>query len=187
MPITGRQVDGLLAVMLITAVITLFSFVSNRIAHQDAGIVHGDPRDGPVIVRLSGDLSQGGIYYLPDQTPLSRLLNIAGIDRQEQFDSEMLALPLAAGQTVALDAGNRLTLGQMDAVLRLSLDLPIDLNRATLDDLMLVPGIGESTAAKIVKFRETSGPFRKVTDLKKIPGIKEKKLNQWRRYFYLPT
>ena len=186
MHITGRQVDGVLAVMLIVAAITLFSFFSTRIVHQSVSIAHGDPRGGPVVVKLSGDLSQGGIYYLPDNAQLSHLLNLAGIERQEQFDSNLLALPMTAGQTVTLDAGHRLTLGQMGAALRLALDLSMDLNRATLDDLMLIPGIGESTAAKIVQFREASGPFKKVADLKKIPGIKEKKLDQWGRHFYLP-
>ena len=137
-------------------------------------------------MKLSGDLSQGVIYYLPDNAQLFHLLNLAGIERQEQFDSNLLALPMTAGQTVTLDAGHRLTLGQMGAALRLALDLSMDLNRATLDDLMLIPGIGESTAAKIVQFREASGPFKKVADLKKIPGIKEKKLDQWGRHFYLP-
>ncbi|MDD5171112.1 MAG: helix-hairpin-helix domain-containing protein [Syntrophales bacterium] len=179
--------DGLLAVMLITGVIYLSSFFStNRIAHQDVNLAHGDPRYGPVVVKLAGDFGQGGIYYIPDNTTLFDFLQIAGIKHREQFDRNMLALPITAGQTVTVDTGNRLVFGQMDTVLRLSLDLPLDLNRVTSDDLMLIPGIGDSTAAKIVQFRETSGPFKDVADLKKIPGIKEKKLNQWGRHFFLP-
>ena len=186
MRITRRQVDGLVVVVLVTAAVCLLSFFSARIAHQDAGIAHGDPRDGPVVVKLAGDLSQGGIYYLPEKTTLLTLLNIAGIQRQDRFDKNVLARPLITGETVAVERNGRLALGQMNAAERIALDLPIDLNRATVDELMLIPGIGENTAVRIVQFRGTSGPFKEVADLEKIPGIKEKKLKQWERHFYLP-
>jgi competence protein ComEA len=186
MRITGRQVDGLVVVVLVTAAVCLLSFFSTRTAPQDAGIAHGDPRDGPVVVKLSGDLSQGGIYYLPEKAILSTLLDIAGIKHQDRFDKNILVRPLISGEMVTVEKNGRLALGQMNAAERIALDLPIDLNRVTVDELMLIPGIGENTAVRIVQFRETSGPFKKVADLKKIPGIKEKKLKQWERHFYLP-
>jgi competence protein ComEA len=186
MRITGRQVDGLIVCVLLTAAACLFSLFSARMAHQDARLAHGDPRDGPVVVRLSGDLSRKGIYYLPKNTTLLNLLTLAGVDRRDRFDQSTLSRSLVAGQTVTLNAAGNLTLGQMDAADRLALDLPIDLNRATLDELMLIPGIGEATADRIVQFRNTSGLFKKVTDLKEVPGIKEKKFKRWERYFYLP-
>jgi competence ComEA-like helix-hairpin-helix protein len=184
MRITGRQVDGLIVCVLLTAAVCLFSLFSARMAHQDVRIAQGDPRDGPVVVRLSGDLSRKGIYYLPKNTTLLNLLTLAGVDRQDRFDKNMLGRGLFAGQTVTVGANGSLTLGQMDAAERLALDLPIDLNRATQDELMLVPGIGETTADRIVQFRNTSGLFRKVADLKNVPGIKEKKFKRWERYFF---
>ena len=186
MRITGRQVDGLIVCVLLTVAVCLFSFFSARTAPQNAPIAHGDPRDGPVVVSLSGDLSRRGIYYLPENSTLLNLLTLAGIEHRDRFDKNILGLGLIAGQTVTLGANGSLALGQMDAAERLALDLPIDLNRATLDELMLIPGIGEATAARIVQFRNTPGLFKKVADLKKVPGIKEKKLKRWERYFYLP-
>jgi len=186
MPITGRQMDGVIVFVLITAVICLLSFLSLRPALQKTVITHGDPHDGPVVVKLSGDIAQEGIYYLPDHTPLSSLLHIAGIESQDQMDREMLDTPLVTGQTVMLRAGHPLDISGMAVKDRLVLDLPIDLNRATVEDLVLIPGIGEKTATGIVRFRERTGPFRKVSDLMNIPKIKEKKLATWERYFYLP-
>ncbi len=186
MHLTGRQVDGLIVCVLMTAAVCLFSLSSARMAHHDARIAHGDPRDGPVVVRLSGDLSRKGIYYLRENTTLLNLLTYAGIERRDRFDKNILGHCLIAGQTVTLGASGSLTLGQMDAAERLALDLPIDLNRATRDELMLVPGIGETTADRIVQVRNSSGLFRKVADLKNVPGIKEKKLKRWEQSFYLP-
>ena len=183
---TGRQVDGLMIVVLITAAVCLFSFFSVRTAHHDVHIAHGDPRDGSVIVKLSAESGQGGIYYLPEEATLLTLLNIAGVKHQDRINQNMLARPLITGERVIVETHERLTLDQMNAAERIALGLAIDLNRATVDDLMLIDGIGESTAVKIVHFREASGPFKNVSDLTKISGIKEKKLKRWERFFYLP-
>jgi competence ComEA-like helix-hairpin-helix protein len=186
MRLTGRQVDGLMVVVFVTAAITLFSFFSIRIAHHDVHIAHGDLRDGPLVVKLSTHSCQGGIYYLPEETTLLTLFSIAGVKHQDQFDQNVLARRLITGDAVAVKTDGRLTLDQMNAAERIAVGLAIDLNRATVDELMLIPGIGESTALKIVHFRETSGPFKKVSDLTKISGIKEKILKRWERFFYLP-
>jgi competence protein ComEA len=187
MHFTRRQIDGMIIVILITAVTCLLSIFPGSASRTNRNIRHGDPREGPVIVKLTGDVEQGGIYYLPESTTIHELFKVAGIDVQGRLDQSILEAPLQTGQTVALDHRDHLTTGQMDAAERLALDLPIDLNGATSDDLMLIPGIGANTAEKIIAFREKSGPFRRVADLKKIPGIKEGKLKQWKRYFYLQT
>jgi comEA protein len=50
----------------------------------------------------------------------------------------------------------------------------IDLNSATKDELMLLPGIGEAYAERIVIHREDHGPFRSVEDLEQVKGIGKK-------------
>ena len=50
----------------------------------------------------------------------------------------------------------------------------VDLNRASEEELMRVPGIGEIMAGRIVAFRDEHGPFKRVEDLMKIKGIGEK-------------
>jgi competence protein ComEA len=59
---------------------------------------------------------------------------------------------------------------------------PLDLNRATADQLAQLPGIGPKTAQAIVNFRKSSGPFRRVEDLLAIRGISRKKLAAMRPY-----
>lgn len=50
---------------------------------------------------------------------------------------------------------------------------PIDLNTATVEELMLLPSIGEVRAKAIVDYREANGPFRYVEDLRGVKGIGE--------------
>jgi len=58
----------------------------------------------------------------------------------------------------------------------------IDINTATVDELIGLPGIGEITAQRIVRFREENGPFQRVEDLMKVKGIGEKSLEKIRPY-----
>ena len=58
----------------------------------------------------------------------------------------------------------------------------IDLNSATVEDLVQVDGIGEKTAEKIIAYRTEHGAFKSVDDLLNISGIGEKKLEQMKPY-----
>jgi competence protein ComEA len=51
----------------------------------------------------------------------------------------------------------------------------IDLNSATAEELMRLPGVGKVTAAKIIEFRERHGPFRRPQDIIIIHGLSERK------------
>ena len=47
----------------------------------------------------------------------------------------------------------------------------VNINTATLQELMLLPGIGEKRAADILRFREEHGKFSSVQQLLEIDGI----------------
>jgi comEA protein len=51
---------------------------------------------------------------------------------------------------------------------------PLNLNTATEAQLEALPGIGASTAARIVEYRKKNGPFKKAEDLMNVKGIGEK-------------
>lgn len=49
----------------------------------------------------------------------------------------------------------------------------VNLNQATAEQLVLLPRVGPSIAARIVEFRETNGAFKSVEDLLLVRGIGE--------------
>lgn len=51
----------------------------------------------------------------------------------------------------------------------------ININKATLAELQKISGIGESTAKKIIEYRNINGKFKKIEELKQITGIGDKK------------
>lgn len=50
----------------------------------------------------------------------------------------------------------------------------VNLNTATAADLESLPGIGKSTAQRIIEYRQKSGGFKKVEELMNVKGIGEK-------------
>jgi competence protein ComEA len=51
---------------------------------------------------------------------------------------------------------------------------PLNLNSASVAQLEALPGIGKSTAERIVEYRQKNGGFKKAEDLMNVRGIGEK-------------
>lgn len=80
------------------------------------------------------------------------------------FSREDTGLPISAG----LPAANS----------RAEENIKININTATLLQLIQLPGIGEKTADAILAYRKENGGFQKVEELLEVDGIGEKKFRQ---------
>lgn len=69
----------------------------------------------------------------------------------------------------------KIKIGTMEAHKLLVFNIPLDLNRVSIEDLCLIPGIGESLAHEIITYRHRRKGFRSVEELKHVKGIGEKK------------
>jgi len=77
----------------------------------------------------------------------------------------------------------KIKISKMEANKLLVFSIPLDLNRVSIDDLCLVPGIGESLAREIVAYRERRKGFKSVDELKNVKGIGSKKYSPLKNFF----
>lgn len=60
------------------------------------------------------------------------------------------------------------------------IQLGVHLNEAPWEELALLPGVGETTARNIIRFRTRHGPFKNLDELERVPGIGPKTLQRLR-------
>jgi len=85
-----------------------------------------------------------------------------------------LAAPLADGEQVVVPRRGAPAASAGAA----SPTAPVDLNTASLEQLDGLPGIGPTTAQKILDFRQAHGAFHSLEDLDAVPGIGPSRLAQ---------
>ena len=58
----------------------------------------------------------------------------------------------------------------------------VNINKANKEKLMTLPGVGKSTALKIIEYRTQNGDYKSIEDLKKVAGIGDSKFNNLKEY-----
>jgi len=77
----------------------------------------------------------------------------------------------------------KIRIGRMAAHKLLVFSIPLDLNHVSVEDLCLIPGIGESLAQEMIAHRERRKGFRSVEELKNVRGIGGKKYETFKKFF----
>jgi competence protein ComEA len=140
---------------------------------------------GVVVVHVAGAVVAPGVHTMGAGDRVSDAVAAAGGAVPEaDLDGLNLAAPLADGQRVyvprigevdpaSVPNGPSPSGGPLGSAAPAG---PVDVNRATADELEALPGVGPATAAAIVDDRDRNGPFASVDDLDRVSGIGPAKL-----------
>lgn len=131
-----------------------------------------------VVLHVSGEVVNPGVYELYEGARICDAIEAAGGFTPEADQNLLnLARLVHDGEQIAvLSVSEAETLPSTP--LEPSPQAKININKASSDELCSLPGIGASTAAKIIADRESKGPFGSPEELMRVSGIGQKKYDQ---------
>jgi competence protein ComEA len=130
------------------------------------------PTPAPIKVFISGNIDKPGVYELTPESRLEDLFLAASVDEQFYYQFN-LASKLYDGQHIKI-----LTDDSKVKELIIENSSKININEANIEDLMSLPGIGETRAKEIIMYRESNGYFDRIEDILNVPGIGNSTFNQ---------
>jgi len=135
------------------------------------------PTEKPIVVQVTGAVPRPGVYALAQGSRVQDAISAAGGFLAE---ANKTGINLAR----ALEDGEQLDIPYMEGSSPVILEAPtaveiippssaelININTASSAELDSLPGIGPTTAQKIIDYREQNGPFVSPEDIINVSGI----------------
>ncbi|NCZ76457.1 MAG: ComEA family DNA-binding protein [Actinobacteria bacterium] len=172
---TSEQKRGLIFVFAAMIGLGGFYFLNSRPAIEQASVNIAEPIPQQsvatqLIINVAGKVLNPGVYQLPQGSRVIDALKAAGNQLKGVDISDInLARVLVDGEQILIGASNHVSLKAKTK--KITVDNPLDLNRATLAQLDTLPGIGPVTSQRIIDYRKKVGRINSVDELKKISGL----------------
>jgi len=164
------MISGILFGLFVAALV----WVTARNPSGEAVTLRPVPTEKPIVVQISGAVPRPGVYALPEGARVQDLISAAGgflAEADKEFIN--LARVLEDGERVDVeyaDGFSPVIPTQVVVIVPASSDL-ININTAASFELESLPGIGPTTAGKIIEYRTANGPFRSIEDIINVSGI----------------
>ena len=135
-------------------------------------------KEGDIYVDIDGAVNDPGVYKVSEGTRLFQVIELAGgltedaatgsLNRAEEvYDGQKITVFSSTSERAfesddysgGLSGTSGITNGR------------VNINTADSITLQTIPGIGPSKASRIIDYRNTSGKFKKIEDIKNVTGI----------------
>ena len=160
------------------------------------------PTPAPLVVYVTGSVIRPGVYSLPRLSRVSNAIEAAGgLSTDADQSAVNLAARLLDGQKIvvpkintpiqgtniaATTTGSQKTAPQA-SVATPSIDNPLNLNKATQEQLDLLPGIGPTRAADIIAYRTQHGSYKTIDEIMKVSGIGQTTFDRIKALIYVDS
>ena len=131
------------------------------------------PSPQPILVDITGAVVQPGVYSLPYGSRVFDAIEAAGGLTEAAVTKPLnLAAFLEDGQKVWVPQATATPIPGIPSADRASgVEVLVNINTASQNQLEELPEIGPVTAQRIIAYREANGPFLKIEDIQKVEGI----------------
>ena len=136
-----------------------------------------------IFVHIDGWIQNPGVYEIKENDRVNTIIEKAGgLKEGASIKSINLAARLSDGDKIYIP--NREEEKQIETTevkgnntgtVKITKNNKININKASISELKQITGIGESTANKIIDYRENVGKFKKIEDIKEVKGIGDSK------------
>ena len=139
-----------------------------------------------ICVHVTGYVVNPGVYYVPEGSRVFEVIELAG-GFLDTADKDYL------NQATILNDGQKLHIYSKEEAATANQSISdsgaeqnpnklVNINTATKEELMTLPGIGESKAESIIAYRQENGGFKTIEDIMKISGIKDAAFSKIKNY-----
>ena len=154
-----------------------------------------DENSGKIIIYITGEIQKEGVYELKENSRVLDAIEIAGGLKENANiedinlaqileDESKIYIPNKNDENIKNDNQNNIdniskntteTIKKEGTIIKSE---KININTASQTELETLPGIGPSTALKIVNYRKEKGKFKNIEDIKNVSGIGESKFSK---------
>lgn len=142
--------------------------------------------ENKIVIHITGEVEEEGVIELEKGARISDAIEEADLsnvnlayslsDGQKvkipninEKDEEIIVVEEKAGDNIIIE-GNK------------SKEEKININKAAQTEIETLPGIGPSTALKIINYRNEHGKFKNIGDIKNVSGIGDSKFENIKEY-----
>ena len=134
-----------------------------------------------IVIHVAGEVNNPGIVILKEGNRVIDAINAAGGKTSEaDYTNINLASVLEDGQKVYIP-----NIKEKDEINNKNEEKnngKININKANVQELEGLPGIGNSIARSIVEYRNENGSFKSKEDIKNVTGIGDQKYEKIQKY-----
>jgi competence protein ComEA len=166
------------------------SFLQNKSlpTYQQEPIKQVEEKKAPTkaVIDIKGAIKKPGIYNLTAPVRLFQVLKAAG-GATDEADLHRInqAKVIADGSMIYIPKKGEQIPEEATTIQSKEQEEKLNLNTATLDELVNLEGLGPSKARAIIQYRGEHGGFRSVDELLNVTGIGEKTLKQFKDKLYV--
>lgn len=143
---------------------------------------------GKIKVYVTGEVKSPGVIELEEGARIEDAIQKAGGIKPEANLKEInLASEIEDGEKIyvpnLVEQVEETTLSsESEANTSSKSEGKVNINKASVSELTSIPGVGASTAQKIITYREENGKFKTIEDIKNVSGIGDSKYNSMKDF-----